>query len=457
MKEDHKYLLNALLISTVLRLIALFNYYVNPIYAFSNGIPYYLKYDSWYYTNVLESLGLSKLLVFFLPYVFILFSIYFIYKSLRLLKVNPEYSIYSTLIISFFPNFFFQSLIGYVDTNCLIFFSTTGLIYLLIRVFTQNISKLQFLLFYLLFIIPLNYWKGIYFISGIFIISILSFLLISNSRINKKLLLFMGSVISLILIPYFYKILLHILDYKNKGVGEYTTNTFLGFYLLLFIILYLIFKFRIRRKIEIFFITSIIITSISTIFIQRFVSIAIIFIGIYLGDLVYNYSKFNSRDAKFIMLTLILIFGFFSFKIAPSNSITVNDEIVETLLEVDGEIINFWEYGHITCYFVGNCYTKASPSNDAINYLRYLMIDESKGTKELDKIKEGKYYIFFDDNNDNHYDWLLKNENYDIIIKDTSNNSIFYKTINNKTTDNFKFISSANLGDRRFYLLQRTR
>ncbi|TRZ50131.1 MAG: hypothetical protein D4S01_07310 [Dehalococcoidia bacterium] len=433
-----------LLVSLLVRLLLYLKFYLNPIYSFKSGIPYYYKYDSYYYASMIESMGIPKLVIFIVPILLLCLSLTLFYLSMRKLKISKKYSMLGTLAISLYPNFFAQSLIGYIDTNFIIFLAIAFILYGVANLWENTIKgTIYYFIYFFIGIFLTLLWNGGWFIVFLIMASLCSRYLFMFNR-KKFMRIFLVAVPGLFLI----KPLLGVLAIKRMGVSEYIPNTYIGYYLGIVFILY--YYFIEKNKIEdndMFFIISIIITTLASLFIQRFASFGIIFIIILVA------SKININTKKYLIY-ILCFFLLSSIMISGQHKPTVNDDLANMLEKVEGEtIVNFWEYGHIIEYFThSNITQKANPNPESVEIIKALNMDEKQGVLFLDSLKGNDYYLIIDDHNIGHHEYF---ESVGMINTSKSNNSIISKTKNNIKLEYYNIISESKLRERSFYLLKR--
>lgn len=438
------------------RLFFYFKYFIDPQYLFPNGLPYYFKYDSYFFASILESHGFTNVTLYILNVYLLCMLALVIYNISRIYGINKNWSVLTTMLITMLPSFFSQTLIGFIDTPVIIFLSATMFLYGNLLM----LKKLKIGCLYILIALLLSFlWTGQNLLLTIFIIQTIIFIFFKKGLcFNKKffVLLIMSGLITATLL---FNRISGVVAIKMRGVGEYLPNTFVVFYVVLFFVLMIIWKHKKITQKELLLIVPGIAMTIGALIVQRFTALAFIYIGLLYGYYLSN-KELSSQWYKYIILVFIL-FNAFVWTYPP----TVNDEVADLFvgLSENDTLLTFWEYGHITNYFSKAKTTSiANPLPNDKAFIYAINTNEDFSVGYLDNkanfdyyTNNTAYYILIDDYNIGQYDYFESVGHYKNHPFNKSNNSIIYKAKNNIKSEYYKTIKVATLRDRNFYLLQR--
>lgn len=448
-KKDYLYVYLIVFISTLFRFIlSLSSHIFDKNYWFLDGSsPYFLKGDSYYYFGVLRGCGLSNILIYVAPYVFTLFSLVLFYALLRRLKVNDTVSLLGTICLSFFPNFYSQTLLGYVDSpHVIMFFIILGLHFYLsafndIKIQSYKRGVLFVLLLISIFFLLSIFWSGFPIITLIFTVGF--FFHIAKSW--KYYAFFV--IFSIAMLFRFYTRFEKLLMYKGLGVGEYLTSRFILYYLMVIIIIFCYFYIIDKDNMKRFFLGSMFFCFFFSLFIGRFGAFTIIFVMI----LFCMFMNQVRNPFKFGVFLILLIFCFSELVVISPNVKPLMSRPYEGLLyEMDKNltVITFWDNGHMI-NSITDRKTKffGSPRNITVtNFILGISLAESDGVLYLDKMGGKSRYYFVLHSQDKLKAEYLTKQNI------TNKDSIMIKSLKNQPLNHFSLIGKAKYDNNTYWI-----
>lgn len=399
----------------------------------SNGFPYFLGGDSYYYAQLLNNWGLSNQLIIIINVALYCLLCYNLFYIFHWINKNTQLSILAVGIIVNFPIFLQRIHPLFIDTDIIIllFF-----VYLLKLLYFCDVTKIEgvFNLGFVIFfgIITMTYWKAGYIFFLIIIISFLVFKLIKTKYIYSLYCIIATCLIFFILLS--KKLIIEYLAIR-KYVAEY--NHFDKILTLFFISVIMISFIKLDHRINKLAYWNIwILMVMFQIITLLFYRMAVFSIILSVIILVAQCISLNGSTGKgyllFVFCFFVFILGNMAIQnIQPEYTFCEYDIIKNT---DDRVILALWDNGHFINYAKGQnlAVMKAHPEIDKIklflNGVYGHIGDSDKIFRQLSNNQS--YYIFFS-NQDNiksfmAYSHLIDNISQDNIL---SNREGKYETI----------------------------
>jgi len=380
----------------ILRLIFPYWFFlINPKYRFLNSyLPYYYEADSFYYAKILEGYLHSRLLVYLLPLLLIILTIAIIYYTLFELTHNKTESAIYSLLITTFPYFYNQSLIGLIDTSIVLMFCMSLLVYSIVLLFAAR-DKLTIVTFCWLVIFPTSLllflvWAHSFYMLGILLFSIIA------SKYFTKYWHYIASLLFVFIIFINTLKFKELLEMKSLGVAEYLTPDYFPYYFIfIFIVIIILINNELisldSQRDKFMAICFLIFFAISFVF-MRFGNVAILFGGLYLSKIKYH----KIKHYKTLFLIIILINVIFLGVVYSEDSPIMNrdKEIMFNSITESIPVVSYWDNGYYIKYFTNNtALYRASPERQSINAFCSML--NKSDSKELDILNLTKpYYIY---------------------------------------------------------------
>lgn len=439
-----------IVLSTLLRVLALLNHIFDPNYHFiGTSVPYYLKADSFHYFFVLNGWGLSKGVIYILPYLFTILGLVLVYYICKRLGMNEKLSMFATLFLSFFFYFYDQTLIGFVDTPHIIHSFIIFLIWIYIYIdkyrntwkYYIGLCIMFLLLWYFRFI-----WSGWRLLIGMFV-----FIIVYHHTKSVK----WYSIITISILPCILLLLTKfrsLLFLKDMGVKEYISADYILYYIFgIILIIFYLSKHNPFKDIDFnkFLFLGFMFNFIISFFLLRVASFTIIF-GTILYFNIFNETK--NKNMLFIIICIFVINLVFMISLIISYTPIMDRSYEEVLLTMkEGiSVVNFWDNGHLIQSISGleHVYTSTPHKNSTVIFVKGITLSENEGVTYLDQVnRTPSYYLFIANTDINKATYFSEGYNENSII-----NKAF---ILNQSLDYFELLTQRSFEEREYRLYKR--
>ena len=297
----------------------------------------------------------------------------FFYLSLRELNISSIFSFMYTLLLTLFPYFYFQTIIGYIDTPGLILMFYTIIIWSSIKVINyDNYKKYLFIMCFCFFSLALFWNRGSYII--IFINSFAILYPRCYRVIKNKKLLYIGFIIlGLIFVSLFFNKFLDLLSIKSIGLVEYQTPTYFIYYLIVLVVVLMYSKLKTNSLIIQYLVIGSALNLCLSLIMVRFTTFALLFMILLIAKLQ------NKKKIINYLITIIIIINITMITTTPLKP-QITREYEQLLKQIPNgtKIYNPWDMGHIISYITKkNIQFKAHPTPKALLTIEQILYNKN--------------------------------------------------------------------------------
>jgi hypothetical protein len=446
-----------ILLNVVMKLLLPFHMFNDNYWFLDGSSPYYLKVDSYFYYQILSDIGLSKFLIYILPYIFTIISIVIFYFILVELKVNRKVRLVATIAMMVFPYFYNQTLLGYVDTPHFIIFCIMLFTFAYLRLIKSLRNRRWYISIgwcILCVAVPLMLyfvWTGFPILTMFFGLGI--YLQLAN---NWKMYI-IGVIIAFLIFLEYNTRFIKLLNMKMWGVSEYATPKLLIYYILIIVVLVLFWQFYKTQGLPEwkFLLGCMLYCAFFSFFIGRFAAFTIIFVMLLLGVLSPLYFTSDKHLTAFWLI--IICAGLLLTVPLQAMNKPVMNKAYEGVLSngvATYDVVSFWDERHLIKTFTNTQYKMGS------SIYKYLDIHHIANGFSLD-INDAVLYL---DNASRSMPYYLVLSTYDLykiqniqkyVKGEYSDNNIIEKSLKHEHTIYFDLIAYDKYQGTEYFLYER--